>query len=196
MDEKWLIVALVAIVCLLVFGLGSTFLKNKQIEKFALALNRKEYDLALKICESVLMKILFPAYNVAYMRLNVLLAQSDQKKIDAQFDTMLKAKLNSKQKEDLSLKAFNYYISIADYKKAKSMLDILDTCAGDNVKRETHIMYDIFALKKFDYISEMEKQFNEAKAEERNILAYLLSVQYENKKDTKKALEYKKIYKK
>ena len=53
-------------------------------------------------------------------------------------------------------------------------------------------MYDIFILKKYSYIEEMEEQLKTASDFNKGMLEYLLSAQYENKGDMEKSKEYLK----
>ena len=85
----------------------------------------------------------------------------------------------------------------SDGKRAKALIDEIDTWEDDeNQKKESHRIYDIFILKKYSYIDEMEERLKEASGLDKGFLEYLLALQYDNKGDEKKSAMYLEASKK
>lgn len=180
----------------IIFLGGSAFLKNYQIKKYSTLLAKEEVDECLKLADSTFMKYLFPPYNLERLKLNAIMVRGKKKEIIAQYDRMFSMRLNDVQKENLALIAFNYYVRNEEKGRAEIMLSILKEGKNEQVKKEAQVLYDIFLLKKFNYIEEMENILDEVDMQRRRLFEYLLYMQYTNKKDMKKATHYELLYKK
>ena len=84
----------------------------------------------------------------------------------------------------------SFFIEQEDYPRAKELLEELRQKAEPAQLKECERTYAIFAEKSSAYIKEMEAELRTAKATERATLLYLLSVQYENRGDQRRANEY------
>ena len=105
-------------------------------------------------------------------------------------DEMLSLKTTDEQRLVLLLRAFNFFVEQEDYARAKETLEELRERAEGEQLAECEQTYAIFAEKSSAYIKEMEAKLRTAKATERATLLYLLSVQYENRGDQRRANEY------
>ena len=183
---------IVLVVIFIIFVLFLEFEKRTIFKKLRYYLATNDFDAYYKTINSMLTKYLYPKYNRLYMTLNGYLFQKNYSEAQKLFEEMLSMHVNKKQRKDLVLKAFNYYIERKDKDHAKAMLEEIDTWDADTQKEEAHRMYDIFILKKYSYIEEMEEQLKNASDFNKGMLAYLLSAQYENKGDMEKSKEYLK----
>lgn len=196
MNDQVFTVMFWTVVFAIVFLGGSAFLKRQQIKKFSTLLAKEEVEECLKLADSTIMKYLFPPYNLEHLKLNAIMIRGKKKEIMAQYDRMLSMRLSDVQKENLALMAFNYYVKNEEKGHAEKMLDIIKESNNDQIKKEAQVLYDIFLLKKFNYIEEMEKVLDEVDMQRRQLFEYLLYIQYTNKKDLKKAAYYEQLYKK
>lgn len=195
MDLQTIGIALV-VICV-IFFLFTEYEKRATFRKLHNLLARGEYGEYLTMLDSFLVKYLYPKYNRLYMKLNGYMFIEDHEEIGRLFDEMLAMRVTKKQRKDLVLKAFNYYVERSDGKRAKALIDEIDTWEDDeNQKKESHRIYDIFILKKYSYIDEMEERLKEASGLDKGFLEYLLALQYDNKGDEKKSAMYLEASKK
>ncbi|AEB07282.1 hypothetical protein Corgl_1176 [Coriobacterium glomerans PW2] len=153
-----------------------------------------DFDGFEALVSSRLARLLYPPYNLSYMRLNASLMQDDFAAADKQFQEMLSRRLGRAQRTDLVLKAFNFYL--AREKKARSE-ELLEEIQGwgdryDAVKRECRQMHEIVNLNSSSYIEEMEGELADVQGAKRGRLEYLLALQYGNKGDMSRRDEYLK----
>ncbi len=188
MDMKTLGIALI-LLCVFFF-LFSEFEKRATFRKLHNLLARGEYGEYLSLLDSFLVKYLYPKYNRLYMKLNGYLFMEDHDEASNLFEQMLSMHITKKQRKDLVLKAFNYYVERMDKEHAATLMAEIDTWEEEAQKAEAHRIYDIFILKKYDYIEEMEARLNDLSGFDLGALEYLLSLQYENKGDKKKSEMY------
>ena len=165
--------------------------KRASFRKLSSLLSKGEYDAYFAYLDTPLVKYLYPKYNRLYMKLNGLMFKEDHAQIQKMFDELLSYRITKKQRKDLVLKAFNYYIERGDKKNTKTLLDEIDTWENeDTQKKESHKLYDIFILKKYNYIEEMEAVLDQLSGMNLGFMEYLLSLQYENKGDQEKSKMY------
>ena len=188
MDMKTIGITLV-VLCVFFF-LFSEFEKRATFRKLHNLLARGEYGEYLSLLDSFLIKYLYPKYNRLYMKLNGYLFMEDHDEASRLFEQMLSMHVTKKQRKDLVMKAFNYYVERMDKDHSSTLLAEIDTWEEEAQKVEAHRIYDIFILKKYNYIEEMEARLNDVSGFDLGALEYLLSVQYENKGDARDFNEY------
>ncbi|TDW20578.1 hypothetical protein EDD63_11244 [Breznakia blatticola] len=170
-------------------------LKRTQFKKLLTYLQTGDFKTFEAKIDTPLMKYLYPQFNRDYLRLNAYVLQGDEKKIEAGLQKLLSYKMSKKQKEDVYMKAFNYYVGVEKPGKAKEALDLVKTLDHPAMEAEAQRIYDIFMMKKSNYIDEMLEQFEMQDSTAKGVTAYLLSVQYENKGDKANAKKYADISK-
>ena len=190
-----MIYIIVAVIAVAIATLIIQVLKRTQFNKLARALQTQDFETFDRMVDSKLMKYLYPQFNLDYIKLNSYVMRGDEKKIDAGIQQLLNYKMSLKQKEDVYMKAFNYYVGAEKPGKAKQALDLVKTLEHPAMEAEAQRIYDIFIVKKYNYIDEMLEAFETQPDDAKGITAYLLSVQYENKGDKEKANEYLEVSK-
>lgn len=139
-------------------------LKNEDIDKFDQLVN------------SIMTKTLFPPYNREYLKLNALIIENNEEKIDEQFNKMFKFRLTETQKIDLLSKELDYYLKQGNKNKCKSVLNDLKSSNNQVPYQEALKTYKIFLENSSEYIPEMENQLSNTTDEnKKRYLAYLLS---------------------
>lgn len=188
--------SIIIIIILAICSIIATYvLKKMKVNRMVECIRKSDIKGFEKEANSILTKCLFSAFNVEYLRLNAYVIAGDEKKINKTFDVLLRLRKNKRQTEDVTMKAFNYYVGIENAKKAKELLDTINTFTNIRMKEEADMMYNIFILKNDKYIKEMEEELEELPENRKGITEYLLSVQYANKGDKKKAKEYEGLSK-
>ena len=124
------------------------------------------------------------------MRLNAQMCLADTDASRRTIDEMLELNSSDKQRLVLLLRAFNFFVEQEDYERAGELLGELREKASPEQLAGCERTYAIFAEKSSAYVDQMEAELKDATGAERTTLLYLLSVQYENKGDVKRANEY------
>lgn len=189
MDMKTIGIVMVAVV--LVFTVYMEVKKRTTIGKLETYLAKGDFESYIKLVDRPLMSILYPKYNVLFLRLNATMALSDAEQTERTIEQMAKLKMNDEQRLALAVKAFSFYVDVEDKRKAKEALKYIEKHGGKEAARVNRRMYDIFLKKSSAYISEMEHALEKATPSDEVMLCQLLAVQYENKGDHERAAAYR-----
>ncbi|MCI6380729.1 MAG: hypothetical protein SO150_07145 [Faecalicoccus sp.] len=123
------------------------------------------------------------------------LVQNNSKKVDEQYQVTIESAVTKKQKIEIYTNAFEHYVMLADKSKSLELKNKLKEFNDESLNARCQMLYDIFVNKKSKYIDQLEKNFDKLQDSEKMLSAYLLSVQYTNKGDTKKADYYSNLSK-
>lgn len=189
MDMKTIGMVMVAVV--LVFTVYMEIKKRTTIGKLETYLAKGDFESYIKLVDRPLMSILYPKYNVLFLRLNATMALSDAEQTERTIEQMAKLKMNDEQRLALAVKAFSFYVDVEDKRKAKEALKYIEKHGGKEAARVNRRTYDIFLKKSSAYISEMEHALEKATPSDEVMLCQLLAVQYENKGDHERAAAYR-----
>lgn len=189
MDMKTIGMVMVAVV--LVFTVYMEVKKRTTIGKLETYLAQGDFESYIKLVDRPLMSILYPKYNVLFLRLNATMALSDAEQTERTIEQMAKLKMNDEQRLALAVKAFSFYVDVEDKRKAKEALKYIEKHGGKEAARVNRRTYDIFLKKSSAYISEMEHALEKATPSDEVMLCQLLAVQYENKGDHERAAAYR-----
>lgn len=189
MDMKTIGMVMVAVV--LVFTVYMEVKKRTTIGKLETYLAKGDFESYIKLVDRPLTSILYPKYNVLFLRLNATMALSDAEQTERTIEQMAKLKMNDEQRLALAVKAFSFYVDVEDKRKAKEALKYIEKHGGKEAARVNRRTYDIFLKKSSAYIPEMEHALEKATPSDEVMLCQLLAVQYENKGDHERAAAYR-----
>lgn len=189
MDMKT--VGMVMVAAAFVFTVYIEVKKRTAIGKLETYLAKGDFESYLKLVDRPLTSILYPKYNVLFLRLNATMALSDAEQTERTIEQMAKLKMSDEQRLALAVKAFNFYVDVEDKRKAKEALKYIEKHGGKEAAGVNRRTYDIFLKKSSAYISEMEHALEKATPSDEVMLCQLLAVQYENKGDHEKAAAYR-----
>ncbi len=189
MDMKT--IGMVMVAAALVFTVYMEVKKRTTIGKLETYLAKGDFESYLKLVDRPLTSVLYPKYNVLFLRLNATMALSDAEQTEQTIEQMAKLKMNDEQRLALAVKAFNFYVDVEDKRKAKEALKYIEKHGGKEAARVNRCTYDIFLKKSSAYIPEMEHALEKATPSDEVMLCQLLAVQYENKGDHEKAAAYR-----
>lgn len=184
-------IGMVMVAAVLVFTVYMEVKKRTTIGKLETYLAKGDFESYLKLVDRPLTSILYPKYNVLFLRLNATMALSDAEQTERTIEQMAKLKMNDEQRLALTVKAFNFYVDVEDKRKAKEALKYIEKHGGKEAARVNRRTYDIFLKKSSAYIPEMEHALEKATPSDEVMLCQLLAVQYENKGDHEKAAAYR-----
>lgn len=181
----------IIVVALCVISLVYTEVQKRLIfSRYEKLFERGDFEGCIRLLDGPVAKIIYPRYNQLYMRLNAQMCLADADASRRTIEEMLELRSSDKQRLVLLLRAFNFFVEQEDYGRAGELLEELREKASPEQLAGCERTYAIFAEKSSAYVGEMEAELKDATGPERTTLLYLLSVQYENKGDAKRANEY------
>lgn len=181
----------IIVVALCVISLVYTEVQKRLIfSRYEKLFEKGDFEGCLRVLDGPVAKIVYPRYNQLYMRLNAQMCLADADASRRTIDEMLELSSSDKQRLVLLLRAFNFFVEQEDYERAGELLEELREKASPEQLAGCERTYAIFAEKSAAYVDQMEAKLKDASGPERTTLLYLLSVQYENKGDVKRANEY------
>lgn len=181
----------IIVVALCVISLVYTEVQKRLIfSRYEKLFEKGDFEGCIRLLDGPVAKIIYPRYNQLYMRLNAQMCLADADASRRTIEEMLELRSSDKQRLVLLLRAFNFFVEQEDYERAGELLEELREKASPEQLAGCERTYAIFAEKSSAYVGEMEAELKDATGPERTTLLYLLSVQYENKGDVKRANEY------
>ncbi len=189
MDMKT--VGIVVMVVALAFTIYMEVQKRTTFAKLEAYLREGDLENYLKVLDRPLTNVLYPKYNVLFMRLNALLAMDDAEKTAAVIREMGSLKMNDEQKLALAAKAFTFYVEIEDELHAHEVLEYLEANGDESMAKANRRTYDIFLKGSHAYIDEMESALADASGVEEALLCQMLAIQYDNKGDKDRSVSYR-----
>lgn len=182
-----------AIVIMIAISAFFSIKKRTMFKRLQTLMAQEKWDEFYALLDSKLAAFLYPEYNRTYLKLNSYLMREDTKSAKKIFDDLLERKLPKMQRIDLVIKAFNFYISQNNGKRAKELLAEIEANDDEKMKPVAHecrLMYDTVIGKSSANIEELEREIEGADTLKRGRLEYLLALQYGNKGDKAKHDEY------
>ena len=189
MDMKT--VGIVVMVVALAFTIYMEVQKRTTFAKLEAYLREGDLENYLKVLDRPLTNVLYPKYNVLFMRLNALLAMDDAEKTAAVIREMGSLKMNDEQRIALAVKAFTFYVEIEDELHAREVLEYLEANGDESMAKANRRTYDIFLRGSHAYIDEMESALSDASGVEEAMLCQMLAIQYDNKGDKDRSASYR-----
>lgn len=189
MDMKT--VGIVVMVIALAFTIYMEVQKRTTFAKLEAYLREGDLENYLKVLDRPLTNVLYPKYNVLFMRLNALLAMDDAEKTAAVIREMGSLKMNDEQRIALAVKAFTFYVEIEDELHAREVLEYLEANGDESMAKANRRTYDIFLRGSHAYIDEMESALSDASGVEEALLCQMLAIQYDNKGDKDRSASYR-----
>ena len=189
MDMKT--VGIVVMVVALAFTIYMEVQKRTTFAKLEAYLREGDLENYLKVLDRPLTNVLYPKYNVLFMRLNALLAMDDAEKTAAVIREMGSLKMSDEQRIALAVKAFTFYVEIEDEPHAREVLEYLEANGDESMAKANRRTYDIFLKGSHAYIDEMESALSDASGVEEALLCQMLAIQYDNKGDKGRSASYR-----
>lgn len=189
MDMKT--VGIVVMVVALAFTIYMEVQKRTTFAKLEAYLREGDLENYLKVLDRPLTNVLYPKYNVLFMRLNALLAMDDAEKTAAVIREMGSLKMSDEQRIALAVKAFTFYVEIEDEPHAREVLEYLEGNGDESMAKANRRTYDIFLKGSHAYIGEMESALSDASGVEEALLCQMLAIQYDNKGDKDRSASYR-----
>lgn len=184
-------IGIVVVVIAVAFTIYLEVQKRTTFAKLEAYLREGDLDNYSKVLSRPLTSVLYPKYNVLFMRLNATLAMDDVEASARIIREMGSLKMTEEQALALAPKAFAFYVEAEDEPHAREVLTYLEEHGDRESARANRRTYDVFLKGSYAYIDEMERALPEAAGMEEALLCQMLSVQYENKGDEGRAASYR-----
>lgn len=156
-------------------------------------LNAKKYDEFDKLVESKLVKVVFDPFNIDYIKLNSYMLRNDENLIDKGFKRFDEVRLNKRQKDDVEMKAFSYYLSKGNNLKATEYYNRINDSQTNKMKKEVDRLYSIYIKKESRYLEELLREVEQIDEKYRSADELLIAAIYSNLGDKKKEKEYRDL---
>lgn len=182
------------LISFILIGIAVAFFALVQIARASISnklqslFESKLYDEFLQAADDPIARFFLPSFNREYLHLNGYMAKGDAAKAAQTFDRLLTMKTTARQRDDLLIKAFQFYMQQEKFKDAKAVLDEMKAL-GRHQSRvdECERTWEIFANRSYAYIEEMEAAIDDAPYALKVSYALMLATQYANKKDDAQA---------
>lgn len=168
-------------------------IQNKKLNEMVALLNEKNFDEFDRLIDSRLVKLVFDPFNVDYIKLNGCIYKQDKKAIDNAFLRFDQVKLTALQRDDIDLKAFNYYLSEGNVAKVHKYYKNIKDSSSNKMKKEVHRLYDIYIEKGSKYLDELIEETAALDERYKSSNELLISAIYGNLKNTEKEREYREL---
>lgn len=175
------------------FNLYLNHNKNKILDELSRLIAQKKFKEYESRLDSPEVQRYFPSFNLKYMRLSAAVLQGHHDQIKKGYLSLLEEKMTEKQKNEVYIKGFNYFLSVEDYEMCEKFHDLVMTLKNQNAKREIERVYDIMVLKGDKYLDALLDENEKMDERARGINEYLISLIYENQGNIELAKKYKKL---
>ncbi len=186
------LIIVIAVSILIVLGVTaiSKAVQNFKLNQMIYLLNEKNFDAFDKVIDSRLVRLVFAPFNINYIKLNSFLVRNDKSKINEMFDAFESVHLNHKQRDEIDLKAFNYYLSVNDTSRCKKYLDMINYSKTNKMKKEANRLYSVYVEKDSKYLTELLEETKTVQDKYKGANELLISVIYGNLGNKQKEEEY------
>lgn len=178
------------IVVVVVYFVGTEALKRYFDLKIQMLYAAGLYEECIEFLNKLFPRMVMTTFKQYYVRFTVYEAEGNTFAANKMLDHLLNMRSSSKQRAALEAAAFNFYAKTGDKKRAKEMLAQIEQQNNAALVSDCQMTYDIVFGKRCDLIEKMESMAGSAQPEVRAKLYFLLSKQYANKGDRKRAREY------
>ncbi len=187
----YLIIAIVLIAAMLI---AVPLIRRAVVSSVENSLIRQDYAAFDKKIDKWYIRLFIAPYNVDFLKLNRALMSGDDKAADRMFAHFDEVNLNERQKEDVYLRGFEYYLSREERAGTDRYHELIKGLDNKDIQTYADHLYDIYVLKGWTYLDEMLAQEADTPIDQLPEYYSMISAMYENQGNDDKAKEYiKKI---
>lgn len=187
---------IVLFICVVVAYFAVTEGAKKYFDmKLQVLFNLGLYQDCIDLLDRKLARIVMSTYKQYYLRFTIYEAADMDAYADRMLDHLLEMSCSDKQRRQLTVRAFNFYIKTGDRKRAASMLEDMRPVVSKGILADSQLTYDIVFRHRHDKIDEMEAMLDTNDLGLRGKLYLLLAYQYESSGNKGEALRYRNLEK-
>lgn len=192
---KYLIITILLVA--LTFGLEilASVYKRRYYNQLIQAISTKDYKEFERLSKKKTVRFLVPRYNMEYLKLNIVLEKGSVTEIKEQFEHVVNSSTNVRQKADILMNAFDYYVSKEDKEMAREYGKQVTELNNEELSNYVKRLYDIKINKSAKLLDEMLEELNSGNV--RNIWQkeLLISHAYELKGEKELKEKYEQLSK-
>ena len=148
---------IVLFICVVVAYFAVTEGAKKYFDmKLQVLFNLGLYQDCIDLLDRKLARIVMSTYKQYYLRFTIYEAADMDAYADRMLDHLLEMSCSDKQRRQLAVRAFNFYIKTGDRKRAASMLEEMRPIVSKGILADSQLTYDIVFCRRHDKIDEME----------------------------------------
>ncbi len=181
---------IIAVILIAVTLLAVPLLRRVVVNSVEDPLLRNDFATFDKRIDRWYIKLFIQPFNVDFLKLNRALLAGDRQGTDEMFEHFDHVNLNEKQKENVYLRGFEYYLSAGDRALTDKYYELIKGLDDGDLKTYVDHLYDIYVLKGWTYLDEMLAQADTLPKDQLFEVYSMISAMYENKGDEKNAQIY------
>lgn len=179
-----------------VLTVATKIIRNQKLDKMLRLLSNKKFEEFDQLVERRLVRIVFDPFNLDYIKLNRYFLTQEKPEINKLFLKFEKTRLNYRQKDEIDLKAFNYYLSENDRIKTKKYYERIIHSDTNKMKKEVERLYNIYIEKGTKYLDDLLNETESLEDKYKSANELLISAIYRNIGNKEKEKEYQILAKK
>lgn len=188
---------IIAVLTCLILVFGRSYYRRLLMHRVLLGMQKQQYDKVFKTLDSFGCKSVYTALDRERLRLDTYVLMANADKIREQFNMLLNMRISKKEKADIYVKAFYFFLDERDNRRAKEMVGKMKGYVDETTHTQCKLICDIVADKSTAYINVLNESIKDQKpGYDRGMLHYLLGVSYGNQGNKKEQIEHLRIAKK
>ncbi len=180
----------IAIDLILLTLMGFPLMRRYLVNYLENALLQQNYAAFDNRIDKWYIRLFIPHFNVDFLKLNRAIMAGDKEDIDQKFEYFDQVNLKEKQKENLYLRGFEYYLSEDNRELTDKYYNLIKGLSNQGLIKYADQLYDIYVLKGWTYLDEMLAEEETLPEDQRLEVYSMISDMYKNKGDTKNAKKY------
>lgn len=190
---KYLIITILVIAATFGLEIVANIYRRRYYEQLVQAIAAKNYKEFDRLSKKKTARFLVPKYDMEYLKLNIILEKGSVTEIKEQFDHVINSCTNVRQKADILMSAFDYYVSKGDKDASAEYAREVTALGNEELSNYVKRLYDIKINKSYKLLDEMLEELNGGYV--RNIWQkeLLISQAYELKGEMELKDKYEKL---
>ena len=130
-------------------------------------------------------------FSVDYLKLSAAILQNQKNRVHSEFDSIIKKRLNSKQKYTVCVRMLGWCIVNNEGKYCEKCIDILNQLKGyEQTKSYGNMAYRILVKREDNDLQMLLENANKQEGNAKAMTEYLIAAIYENRSDDKNSEKY------
>ncbi|MBQ9037024.1 MAG: hypothetical protein IJ115_06205 [Erysipelotrichaceae bacterium] len=191
--KKYLIITIIVVAATFGLEILASIYRRRYYNQLIQAISTKNYEEFDRLSKKKTVRFLIPKYDMEYLKLNIVLEKGSVTEIRDQYRHVVNSCTNIRQKADILMNAFDYYVSKEDKEMAREYAKEITALGNDELSNYVKRLYDIKINKSAKLLDEMLEELNSGYV--RNIWQkeMLISQAYELKGEKELQEKYEKL---
>lgn len=190
MNNKMLYIVLITFLVTILLTIIIKLLKNHRLNKMLNFLNCGNFDSFDDYINLKSNCLLFTPFNLDYIKLNSYIIRKNEKLIESSFLKFEKVKLTQFQKDDVYMKAFEYYLNVNNSNKIEYYFKLINDACSEQIKVAVARLYDVYYKKGSKFLNDLLSEIDNLKGKYRASNELLVSEIYKNLNNLEKHKYY------